>query len=60
MRDTQLVGTKTLGFTVPAEQARAMYFHAREHGMSIREFLAYMVDSYLKAGKQQRDCRTDR
>jgi len=45
------VGTKVLGFTVPAEQARAMYFHAREHGMPLREFLAYMVDSYLDAMK---------
>jgi hypothetical protein len=51
VRDTKFIGTKTLGFTVPAEQARAMYFHAREHGLPLREFLAHMVDSYLDAMK---------
>lgn len=51
MRDPQTVGTRTLGFSLPADQFRAMSVCAREHGMSIRDFMAYVVDSYLKTAK---------
>jgi|RhiMetStandDraft_4_1073278.scaffolds.fasta_scaffold464030_1 hypothetical protein len=51
MRDTQLVGTKTIGFTVPAEHFSAMNFYAREHGLPLREFMAHMVQSYLAVMK---------
>ena len=51
MRDTQAVGTKTLGFSIPAEHFRAMNIHASRHGMSVRDFMAHLVESYLDAMK---------
>ncbi|MBC2692748.1 hypothetical protein [Pseudomonas kielensis] len=51
MRDTQLVGTRTLGFSLPAEQFRTMNLYANQHGMSVRNFMAYIVESYLDAMK---------
>ena len=51
MRDTQLVGVKTLGFSIPAEQFRAMNLHAAKHGMSVRNFMAHLVEQYLDSMK---------
>jgi hypothetical protein len=51
MRDPQSVGTKTLGFSIPAEHFRAMNIHASRHGMSVRDFMAHLVESYLDAKK---------
>lgn len=51
MRDPQTVGTRTLGFSLPADQFRAMNVYASKHGMSVRDFMAHIVESYLDSMK---------
>lgn len=51
MRDPQTVGTRTLGFSLPAEQFRDMNFYASQHGMSVRNFMAHIVEQYLDSMK---------
>lgn len=48
MRDSRTVGTRTVGFTIPATQFFEISDRAREHGMSIRDFMIYVVEAYLK------------
>jgi hypothetical protein len=49
VRDSSLIGVRTLGFSIPADQFREMSYLAREHGMSIRDYMAYLVDLHLAA-----------
>jgi hypothetical protein len=48
MRDPQTVGSRTVGFTIPAAQFFEISDRARQHGMSIRDFMIYVVELYLE------------
>ncbi|MNC70425.1 hypothetical protein D3C75_1212340 [compost metagenome] len=51
MSDQQLSHMKSVGVRLPAERFHALHYYARQHEMPVREFLAYMVESYIDAMK---------
>lgn len=51
MRDSRTVGTRTVGFTIPATQFFEISDRAREHGMSIRDFMIHVVELHLESMK---------
>lgn len=54
MSDQQTSHMKSVGIRLPVERFHALHYHARQHEMPVREFLAYMVEQYIEAMKSSK------